>query len=71
MYNLYQVQLETKERIYSLEIPTNNYNAIELAEIYLAIHYNEYGPFHIGGYDNIGKSKTDTIIDKTRNRFKK
>lgn len=61
MYTLYQVQLETKDKTYKLEVPTNDFDAIELAEIYIAVEYNDYGPFHIGGYCDIGYSKSIKI----------
>lgn len=69
MYSLYQVQLETNHRIYSLEVPTNEFDAVELAEIHLAVEYDDYGPFHLGGYCDIGYSHTDEIVDNSNERY--
>ena len=68
MYTLYQVQLETKDKIYSLEVPAlpEDCDAVELAEIFLAIKYSDFGPFHLGGYCSIGYTKNDEIKDCTR-----
>lgn len=77
MYTLYQVQLErntNKEEesvIYSLEVPTNDFDAIELAKIFIADKYNDYDEFlSLGGFCEIGYSKTDEIKDNTKSRKK-
>lgn len=66
-YRLFQVQLETKNRIYSLEVPCpwEDFDAREIAEVYLAVTYDDYGPFHLGGYKEIGTAVTDDIVDNS------
>lgn len=60
MFNLHQVQIETKTDIYSFEIGTNSFNAVDIALLFLA---NERGILihrslvHVGGYDVIGTTK--------------
>ena len=60
-YILYQIQLETREHIYSFEIATNEYDAVEWAETYLACEFEDYGPFSIGGCSTIGYSEEEGI----------
>ena len=65
-YILYQVQLETRSSIYCFEVGTNEDDAIEYAEAYLAEIFNNFGPFHIGGYCSIGNTNTKGVV-KFRN----
>ena len=69
MFDLYQVQMETDTTTYSIEVATNDCDAEELAEIYLAITYDDYGPFHVGGYCHIGGSEKEGVIRCRRNYY--
>lgn len=64
-YQLYQVQLESRHDTYCFEIGTNDYDAVEIAKIYLAEHcpehdFTEY--LHLGGYDNIGTTDQYGVV---------
>jgi len=60
-YTLYQVQLESKDATYCFEISTDEFDAVDLAEIWLAVNLDVYGPFHVGGYHSIGYTDTKDI----------
>ena len=62
MNTLYQVQLETSEHIYCFEIATDEYDAVEWAEVYLAEYHEDYGPFHIGGHCSIGYTQEKGVL---------
>jgi len=66
-YVLMYVQLEKDNVHYSLEVPVdpNKYDQVELAKIYIAVEYDDYGPFHLGNTSEIGWSD-DHIIECRR-----
>ena len=61
-YTLYQIQLETRKNIYSFEVGTNEFDAREWAEAYLA-NEEDFGPFHIGGHCRIGESDIEGVVE--------
>ncbi len=61
------MQLETKDDIYSLEVGTDEFDAAEWAEIAVYVEHGDLGPFHLGGYDEIGTTETEGIVRLVKN----
>lgn len=60
-YTLYQIQLETRDGIYCFEIGTNDFDAVDWAEAYMA-NKDIFGPFHVGGHSSIGTTGQEGVV---------
>jgi len=63
---LYQVQLETPYEIFSFEIGTDEYDAVEIATEFLKSAFGDYSPYHVGGYDCIGTTNKEGVVSFKR-----
>ena len=67
---LYQVQLETREKIYSYEVWTSDHDAVDRARAHLAtlIGADQAALAHKGGYAEIGyqpeRSRPEVKLEK-------
>jgi uncharacterized protein YjaZ len=68
--NLYQVQLETRDKIYSYEVWTSDHDAVDRARNHLAglIGSDQAALAHKGGYAKIGhqpgRSRAEVKLEK-------